>query len=100
MRIRNMTVQNDDADFVNDPDQKGFADSDVDVNEWDPADRVIWIPDLSSRTGFNKFWVGKHREEPVRVTGFRLRSGSPEERPKPRVPSGGRSVKDEPPTSW
>ena len=63
----------DDLEDVVDID-RGSASSDVSSDEWFSADAVIWVPDLSSQTGFSKFWVNR-REQPSRrrPIGFRRR---------------------------
>lgn len=42
-----------------------------DEDRWDSSDAVLWIPDLSSDSGFSKFWVSRRERRSRRPVGFR-----------------------------
>lgn len=48
----------------------GQADSDYDGTEWTSADVKLYVPDLTSRTGWSGYWI--NRREKTRPTGRRI----------------------------
>ena len=45
----------------------------ADEDRWDSADAVLWVPDLSSASGYSKFWVTRGERQQRRPLGFRRR---------------------------